>query len=102
MGIGASRLRLGHLADLREREAELLALDDQREAVAVRAAEDAAAPLALRRDEPAAVIEAQRAQREAEFLGKLGDGVFGFLSAGSAAGISVGRRRSKPEYVLGE
>src|SRR5258708_731295 len=36
-------LRLDHLADLGEREAELLAFQDEREPVAVRAAEDALA-----------------------------------------------------------
>src|SRR5947207_12736993 len=36
-------LRLDHLADFGKREAELLALEDQREPVAIGAAEDAAA-----------------------------------------------------------
>src|SRR5262245_53960964 len=68
MRVRAPGLRLDHLADLGEREAELLALDDQREAIAVRAAKNAPAAVALRRDEPAAVIETQGAQRQAEFL----------------------------------
>jgi 16S rRNA G966 N2-methylase RsmD len=63
--------------------ATALFIDDQRQAITVGAAEDAPAPRALRRDQPAAVIEAQRAQREAEFLGKLGDGEFGFFRSRS-------------------
>src|SRR4029079_11028821 len=84
VGTRVPGLRLDHLADLGQSEAELLALENEREAVAIGAAENAAAALALRRDQPAAVVEAQGAQGEAEFLGELGNGVFGLFRTRSA------------------
>src|SRR5258708_35697155 len=72
----ASRLRLDHLADLGKREAELLALEDERKPVAVRAAEDALAALTHRREQATALIEAQRTQRGAKLLGKIRDAEF--------------------------
>src|SRR5262245_26435316 len=74
---GAALLRLDHLADLGQREAELLALDDHGEAVAVLAAEDAAPPVALRREQATALIEAQRTVGQVELAGELVDTVFG-------------------------
>src|SRR5882757_5288750 len=75
----ASRLRLDHLADLGEREAELLALQNESQPVPVRAAEDALAPLAHRREQAAALIEAQRTQRDAELLGEIRDAEFALV-----------------------
>src|ERR1700738_3138854 len=75
----ASRLRLDHLADLGEREAEFLALQNKSKPVAVGAAEDALAPLAHRREQAAALIEAQRTQRYAKLLGKIRDAKFALV-----------------------
>src|SRR3981081_165953 len=75
----ASRLRLDHLADLGKREAEFLALENESKTVPVGAAEDALAPLAHRRKQPTALIEAQRTQRNAKFLGKIRDAEFALV-----------------------
>src|SRR5258708_40015307 len=72
----ASRLRLDHLADLGEREAELLALQNERKPIAIRAAEDALAPLTHRREQATALIEAKRTQRGAKLPGKVRDAGF--------------------------
>src|ERR1043165_4702293 len=56
-----------HLADLAEREAELLALEDQRETGAVALRIQPVEPVAVRRDQTLVFIEAQRAQRYSEF-----------------------------------
>src|SRR3954466_15716337 len=71
-----ARLRLHHLADSGEREAELLALQDEREPIAARTAENALAALAHRREQTAALVETQGAQRNVEFLGQVSDAEF--------------------------
>src|SRR6185436_15982058 len=75
-------LGLDHFADFGERETELLALDDQREPVAVLAAEDAPAAAAFRRKQPAAFIEPQRPVGQRELACELVDAVFGLGIAG--------------------
>src|ERR1044072_564378 len=75
----AAGFRLDHLADLGEREAELLALEDQRKAPAVGAAEEAAAAVTPRSKKAAAFVEAQGAMRQRELVRELVDGDLGLV-----------------------
>src|SRR5215204_5352086 len=56
-----------HGADLGQGEAELLALQDHGEAVAVTGIIDASGAFARRREESAVLVESQRSQGHAEF-----------------------------------
>src|SRR6186997_813799 len=62
----AAFLGRDHLADLTEREAELLALEDQREPRPVALRIEPAQAFAMRRDQPFVLVEAQCAQRHPE------------------------------------
>ena len=101
MRVRAAGLRLDHLADLREREAELLALHDQREPVAVRAAEDAPASVALRRDAARGCDRsAARACVRPNSCASSAMVNSVLLGAIAVSGLIVSRRRGNPEYVL--
>ncbi len=68
-------VKVDHLADLGEREADPLAAQDPGEAGAVAPRIDAGQALALRRDQALVLVEAERAGGDSELVAKLGDGV---------------------------
>src|ERR1700736_6302694 len=68
-----------HFANLGEREAELLGLENDREAVGIPAPVAPMAALAAGAEQSAALVEAQRAQGYVELPGKVPDRIDGFV-----------------------
>ena len=89
-------VKIDHLADLGEREADALAAQDPGEPGAVAPRIDARQALALGRDQPLILVEAQRAGGDAELLAQLGDRVGadmpGLAIIGMKRGFGHGRR----------
>jgi len=73
IGLPPALLHGEHLADFLQGEAELLALEDQGEAVAVRLAVDTRRAVALRRNQSPLLVKAQRAEGNAEFAANFAD-----------------------------
>src|SRR6266550_666809 len=91
----AAGLSLDHLADLGQREAELLALEDEREPVAVGTAEDSPSAVAPWIEETAALVESQSAVGERELVAEIVDAEFALVAGRSLTGFAV-----DPEDVL--
>ena len=68
-------VQIEQLADLRQRQAEPLAAQDELDAHPLALAVDSAAPAAPRRQQSFVLIEPDRAGRQREFLGEIGDTV---------------------------
>src|SRR5690349_10723455 len=75
-----------HGADLDEREAALLALQDQRKTSTIALRIDARQARAGGRDQSARFVEAQGTQRDAEIAGEIADGELPGLSGGGGYG----------------
>src|SRR5690606_10054833 len=78
----AEIVKVDHLADVGQAEADPLAAQDPGEAGAVAPAVDAGHADPLRRDQPLILIEAQRAGGDAEFVAQFGDRVGARLAVG--------------------
>ena len=78
-------VQIEQFANLRKRQAQPLAADDELDAHALAFAVDAAAPVALRRQQSFVLVKPDRAGRQRELLGEIGDTVSG--------GVRQGRHR---------
>src|SRR3954453_894783 len=91
-----------HLADFAKREAQLLALEDQRKPRPIALRIEPAQALAMRRDQPLVLVKSQRAQPHVELARQLADGE-GSLAAGlvSFRGLSSPHLCDRGFHVAG-
>ena len=93
----AAGLRVDHLADFGQREAEFLALEDEREPVAVGTAEEPPPTVTSGVEQAAALVETKGAVGQREFIAEIVDGEFALVA--SRRGFAAGA--VDPEDVMG-
>src|ERR1043165_3727291 len=80
LGIRVALFGSDHLADLTERETQLLPLENQCEPRAIAFRVEPVHPLAVGRDQSLVLVKAKRSQRHSELTGELADGECGLVA----------------------